>query len=156
MEDNNWDLQAVVRSCCFSDQTASLASDPVPPHDTQPQAPLPTIKDEKAVNGSAAEGFLFQRLLDAPNGANAKDLDDLYISFLPHIAPEKGEKTTPVLPVPRLVPAPRNLITPLPHFGRQPTRPSSTQPPRSKRRYQVYFHYMHLRIQINCYNFILG
>ncbi|KAJ1685142.1 hypothetical protein LUZ63_016532 [Rhynchospora breviuscula] len=137
MEENNWDLQAVVRSCCFSEQTTS--SDPElfapiePQPQPQPQAPLPVIKEEKVVDGGAVDGFLFQRLLDAPNGGKAQDLDDLYISFLPQNVSDKSEKIVPLLPVPVLVPQQTNLITPVPHFGRQPTRPSS-QTPRSKRR----------------------
>lgn len=148
MEENNWDLQAVVRSCCFSEQTASTAPDQLfPPLETQqPQPPLPAIKEEKAVEGAGtADRFLFQRLPDALSGGGGKaqvDLDDLYISFLPQIVPEKSENITPVLPVPLLVPAPTNLISPVPHFSRQPTRPSSQQP-RSKRRYQFYFLLVH-------------
>lgn len=139
MEENNWDLQAVVRSCCFSEQTASTAPEPFPPFETSLlQSPLPSIKEDKALEvggGGAAEGFLFHRLLEAPNnGGKAQDLSDLYISFLPQIVPEKSEKVTPVLPMPLLVPSQANLISPVPHFGRQPSRPSS-QTPRSKRRY---------------------
>ncbi|KAF3328658.1 WRKY transcription factor 22-like protein [Carex littledalei] len=136
MEENNWDLQAVVRSCCFSEQTASTAPEPFPPFETPPlQPPLPAIKEEKAVEvgGAAADGFLFHRLLDASNGGKVQDLSDLYISFLPQIVPEKSDKVTPVLPVPLLVPPQANLISSVPHFGRQPSRPSS-QTPRSKRR----------------------
>ncbi|KAJ3694577.1 hypothetical protein LUZ60_010057 [Juncus effusus] len=131
MEENNWDLQAVVRSCCFSEPTNASVSDHLC------QTPLPAIKEvkeEKITEPGSSDGFLFQKLTDGGGDRTAQELDNLYISFLPKSVQEKNEKISPVLPVPLLVVPQSNLLNPVPNrigFGRMPNRPQAS---RSKRR----------------------